>query len=144
MSNPERPEGLHFGALLKKIRLEEAKIGLRKFAERLGISPVLLCKIEQGYEEYPRRDSWLECVLNCLGNISEESVERLTEAFIQPFHRQRMPEYFMPVFVRKSDGSQATIEEATAIYEQMKEMAERHNALVDAESQRNEPHAAEE
>ena len=44
---------MFFGKKLKELRLNKAKVGLRKFADQIGMSPSELSDIEYGYVSPP-------------------------------------------------------------------------------------------
>jgi transcriptional regulator with XRE-family HTH domain len=58
---------LSFGQLLKKIRVEEANIGLRRFADLVGLQPSNLSNIEQGKIPPPANKKTLDCICDTLG-----------------------------------------------------------------------------
>jgi len=56
-----------FGALLKKIRVEEADIGLRAFADLVNMKPSNLSNIERGRIPPPANRKAIETMSNALG-----------------------------------------------------------------------------
>jgi transcriptional regulator with XRE-family HTH domain len=56
-----------FGALLKKIRVEEADIGLRAFADLVNMKPSNLSNIERGRIPPPAKRKAIETISNALG-----------------------------------------------------------------------------
>lgn len=63
----ETKTGLHFGQLLKKIRVEEANIGLRNFAEMVELQPSNLSNIERGKIAPPANKGTLDRICDTLG-----------------------------------------------------------------------------
>jgi transcriptional regulator with XRE-family HTH domain len=59
--------GLHFGQLLKKIRVEEANLGLRNFAELVELQPSNLSNIERGKIPPPANKETLDRICDTLG-----------------------------------------------------------------------------
>lgn len=63
----ETKTGLYFGQLLKKIRVEEANIGLRNFAEMVELQPSNLSNIERGKIPPPANKETLDRICDTLG-----------------------------------------------------------------------------
>jgi transcriptional regulator with XRE-family HTH domain len=61
---------LEFGAAIRKLRLDQ-KLGLRKFARSVGISPTFLCHVEQGLCTPPAEDK-IVAIAEALGADSDE------------------------------------------------------------------------
>ncbi|MDI6448869.1 helix-turn-helix domain-containing protein [Anaerobaca lacustris] len=68
-----------FGGLLKKIRLEEAKIGLRAFAELIDWHPSNLSNLERGRTRPPADPQTIRYICDALG-LTEDDPRR-TEFF---------------------------------------------------------------
>ena len=68
-----------FGELLKKIRLEEAKVGLRAFAELIDWQPSNLSNLERGRTKPPADPDKIREICDALG-LSEDDPRR-TEFF---------------------------------------------------------------
>ncbi len=67
------PKGeLSFGQLLKKIRVEEANIGLRRFAELVDLQPSNLSNIERGKIPPPANKQTLDRICDGLGLSSTD------------------------------------------------------------------------
>lgn len=64
-----------FGGLLKKIRLEEAKVGLRAFAELIDWQPSNLSNLERGRLSPPADAQTITSICDALG-LSEDDPRR--------------------------------------------------------------------
>jgi transcriptional regulator with XRE-family HTH domain len=64
--------GLNFGQLLKKIRIEEANIGLRSFAELVELQPSNLSNMERGKIPAPANKETLDRICDALGLSSAD------------------------------------------------------------------------
>ena len=62
-----------FGGLLKKLRLEEAKIGLRSFAELIEWKPSNLSNLERGRIRPPANKKTIDMMCNALGLAKNDS-----------------------------------------------------------------------
>ena len=56
-----------FGQLLRKLRIEKANIGLRRFAELVELQPSNLSNIEQAKIPPPANRKTIECICDTLG-----------------------------------------------------------------------------
>ena len=56
-----------FGQLLKKLRIEKANIGLRRFADLVDLQPSNLSNIEQDKIPPPANKKTLDCICDTLG-----------------------------------------------------------------------------
>ena len=61
-----------FGSLLKKIRLEEARIGLRDFADLIGWKPSNLSNVERGRVRPPADHKKVLEICDALGLASDD------------------------------------------------------------------------
>lgn len=68
----ETKTGLRFGRLLKKIRVEEANIGLRSFAELVELQSSNLSNIERGKIPPPANKETLDRICDALGLSSAD------------------------------------------------------------------------
>lgn len=65
MSEKEKSDT--FGELLRIIRIEEAKVGLRKFARLIDLQPSNLSDIERGVKSPPANKKQLDLICDTLG-----------------------------------------------------------------------------
>ncbi len=56
-----------FGKLLKIIRIEEARIGLREFASLINMKPSNLSNMERGRIQPPASKETIDCICDSLG-----------------------------------------------------------------------------
>jgi len=77
MADKETPQT--FGELLKKIRLEEAKVGLRAFAELIDWQPSNLSSLERGRAKPPADPDKIREICDALGLSGDDP--RRTEFF---------------------------------------------------------------
>lgn len=63
-----------FGQLLKKIRIEKANIGLRRFAELVEIQPSNLSNMERGKIPPPANSKTIKCICDTLGLSKSDSL----------------------------------------------------------------------
>lgn len=61
-----------FGGLLKKLRLEEANIGLRAFADLIDMKPSNLSNMERGRIPPPANRKAIDAICDALGLSSED------------------------------------------------------------------------
>ncbi|MBA7530026.1 hypothetical protein ES705_22229 [subsurface metagenome] len=61
-----------FGQLLKKLRIEKANIGLRRFADLVDLQPSNLSNIEQGKIPPPANKKTIDCICDTLGLSKED------------------------------------------------------------------------
>lgn len=62
-----RRYNLTFGQMLKKLRLEEANIGLRAFADLINMKPSNLSNIERDRVPPPANRKAIDCICDALG-----------------------------------------------------------------------------
>ena len=72
-------EGETFGTYLKKLRIEEAQIGLRTFADLIEMAPSNLSNIERGRIPPPTKTDKLNQISDALGLPEQD--ERRTKLF---------------------------------------------------------------
>ena len=62
-----RRDNMTFGQMLKKFRLEDAKIGLRAFADLIKMKPSNLTNIERDKVPPPANRKAIDCICDALG-----------------------------------------------------------------------------
>ncbi len=127
-----------FGQLLKEMRLEYAKMGLRKFSEEIGMNPSELSKIEHGYVKPPSEKKWIDMIGDKLGLISS-APERDSLYFFwcQQFVMQEMPENFFPVFVSTLDDNPLTETKFKELTDWLNNIAKEHNKKAEEYNKKN-------
>lgn len=68
---------ISFGVLLRKIRVEEAKIGLRKFADLVDLQPSNLSDIERNVKAPPANQDQINLICDALGLSMSDSRREL-------------------------------------------------------------------
>ncbi|MBW8000723.1 MAG: helix-turn-helix transcriptional regulator [Planctomycetes bacterium] len=74
-----KTEGESFGVMLKKLRLEEANIGLRVFADMINMKPSNLSNIERSKIAPPANRKTIDLICDTLGLSKTD--QRRTELF---------------------------------------------------------------
>jgi transcriptional regulator with XRE-family HTH domain len=90
-----------FGEFLRMKR-NEAKIGLREFARRVGVSPAYVSRIEHGRDNPPKIET-LEKMEKVLGVTPAELVAMANEVpsdFVKAFTRSKVNREMLPQFMR--------------------------------------------
>lgn len=123
---------MYFGKKLKQFRLYKAKIGMRNFAQKIGMDCSQYSKIEGGYEKPPRGIVWFNMISDALtlDNPSDGRRE-LFDLFSEPFVMQKMPENVMINHATKTNGEIVTTEELVNISEYINNIAIEHNKKAD-------------
>jgi transcriptional regulator with XRE-family HTH domain len=143
VKSEKNSEDMFFGKKLKEIRLD-AKMGVRKFAEKIDINASTLYKIERGYEHprlnriesdylYPVGDLILDRIKRLLVDVVEEKkIEELYRLYEEPFVMQKMQEnVVVSPLTAKTDGTQLTTEEHMDINDYINDIAREHNKKAD-------------
>ena len=118
-----------FGKRLKELRLTKARIGLRRFAEKISMQPSTLSEIERGLIPPPKCRKWINHLSDLLGltpNSKEET--ELYELWSQPFVMQELPENMLPSpLTHKSDGTLMSTDELIDLTNSINSRAKEHN-----------------
>lgn len=86
-----------FGEILKRFRLDYAKMGLRTFANKVGMLPSDLYEIEHSYQEWPRSMPWIETVLRLTTPPSMAETNLLFDAYMGEFTKKKKPKNFIVI-----------------------------------------------
>jgi hypothetical protein len=120
---------MFFGKKLKELRIDKAKMGTHKFAEKVDMSPLDLNHIEHGYMEYPKEKEWVFKICSAL-EFSEYDAEEieLLRLWDQPFIMQEMEEGGFPgPLAHKSNGERLTEKEFIKLHEHIQNYKKEHN-----------------
>ncbi len=143
---------MFFGQKLKEIRLEQTRMGLRKFAKKLDIKPSEYYSIERGYSPPPADTGWFNSLcekldLFCDGYkfnsppfidyLTEKMGKELLTEWRKPFVMQKMEEGGFPVFPIMTDGHKPTNKELVDIHDHIKKLCEEHNKKADEYNKAN-------
>ena len=95
-------DDVSFGAMVRELR-EAKKIGLRKFAQMVGMSPTYLSKVER--EEFnPPSEEKIRAIANALGRDADELIAlagRVSSELADIIHRHPRQ---MATFLRAANG----------------------------------------
>lgn len=93
-----------FGERIRRIRTEQ-KLGLREFAQKVGISPTYLSRIETSEEKAPPAEDVIRKMASQLGDSFDELMTlagRVSEASLDVIKADsKMPEFLRTVGERK-------------------------------------------
>jgi len=104
-----------FGQLLKKIRIEKANIGLRRFAELVELQASNLSNIERGKIPPPANSKTLNCICDTLGLSKSDPLRVKLFDLAAQYKSKRIPADVadiikqnagVPVLVRTVDNKQ--------------------------------------
>jgi transcriptional regulator with XRE-family HTH domain len=104
-----------FGQLLKKLRIEKANIGLRRFAELVEMYPSNLSNIERGKAPPPAKSEKIELICEALGLSKSDPLRSKLFDLAAQYKPNRMPADVaniiknnagVPVLVRTVDNKQ--------------------------------------
>ena len=124
---------MFFGEKLREFRLNYAKMGLHKFAQKIGMSVSELSNIERGIHPPPKCKKWIHNMSIKLG-LEFNSLEDLELYYLwsEPFVMQKMDEDIMiSPLTHKSDGTQLTGDEFVALHEHINSISKKHNKIAD-------------
>ena len=120
---------MFFGQKLKEIRLNRAKMGLHKFAEKIDMDVIEYLNIEKGYAPRPDCGRFMSKIRLEAGlNYEDDDWDELVQLSYKPFVMQKMSEGVVPSpFTHKSDGTQLTKEEFISLTDHINNIAKEHN-----------------
>lgn len=104
-----------FGQLLKKIRIEKANIGLRRFAELVELQPSNLSNMERGKIPPPANSKTIKCICDTLGLSKSDPLRSQLFDLAAQYKSNRIPADVadiikqnagVPVLVRTVDNKQ--------------------------------------
>lgn len=81
---------LHFGQLLKEIRIKETRLGLRRFANLIEMAPSNLSNIERGKSPPPNSKPKIDSICDALG-LGQEDPKRDEFFDLAAKHKDRIP-----------------------------------------------------
>lgn len=91
-----------FGEMLKRFRLDYAKMNLRDFAACLDMQPSELCEIEHSYIEWPRSMPWMDKIFRKVSPPNMTETNAFYDAFFGKFKKKKAPK-FIPAFAIDSE-----------------------------------------
>jgi len=124
---------MFFGQRLRELRLEYAKMGVRRFAKKIKMSTLEYYNIEHGYEEPPKESKWITLIIENLGLEKHREQEMsLLDLWTKPFVMQKKPEdVAVSPLAHKTDGTRLTKEEYISLNKHINDIAKEHNKKAD-------------